>query len=86
MTPATSCGLSESRQPRRWRRFSREGLHERVGFVLLEAEIRARLIRLASSVADEAFISFCNYEVLAPTIRLLYQARKPAGHSMGVYL
>lgn len=35
---------------------SREGSHERVGLVWLEAEIRTRLIRLASSVADEAFI------------------------------
>lgn len=51
MTWATSGGVSESRQPSPWRVCSSEGVHARVGFVLFEAEIRARLIRDANSVA-----------------------------------
>lgn len=52
MTRATSDGVSESRQRRRWRVCSSEGFHDRVGLVWFEAEIRARLIRVANSMAE----------------------------------
>lgn len=57
MTRATREGVSESRQASRWRVSSREGVHVRDGLVWLEAEMRARLIRVANSVAEQpAFI------------------------------
>lgn len=44
MTRATSEGVSESRQPRRWRVCSSEGVHLRGGSERFDAETRARLI------------------------------------------
>lgn len=52
MTRETSGGVSESRQPSWCRVCSSEEVHVRGGFVWFEAEIRARLIRVANSVAQ----------------------------------
>lgn len=50
MTRATSDGLSESRRPSWWRVFSSDGVHFRVGLMWFDADIIARLIRVAKSV------------------------------------
>lgn len=52
MTRETSGGVSKSRQPSWCRVCSSEEVHVRGGFVWFEAEIRARLIRVANSVAQ----------------------------------
>lgn len=52
MTRATSEGLSNSWHPSRCRVCSSEGLHDRVGLDWFEAAIRARLIRIAASIAE----------------------------------
>ena len=56
MTRATSEGLSKSWHPSRCRVCSSEGLHDRVGLDWFEAEIIARLIRIAASLG-EGFIT-----------------------------